>query len=188
MSYSLDDFFNKGSKKKTDETKLLFDFVERAILNLAEVVDQLDSKVTSFEETIKELQGKVSKIGSGSGSGSGSDSDSGVSAPPATAPPAAAPPGVPGLPAAPAPPSSAAPAPPPTPGGLPPLPGLPGTPSSSPSPAPAAKSPPPSQPASPPPSQPASPPPSNPMADQASLRNELAEAFKKIRGRLDEDE
>jgi hypothetical protein len=190
LSYDLDDFFTSGSKKKTEDgSKQLFAFVESVMLNLAEVVDQLDAKVTGFEKSLADIQGKLSTMSTQS-----------ISAPAHSAPSAAPPPG-----GAPAPPPGGAPAPPPgsvpaPPGGAPAPPGLPGVPASA---APAAPGLPPlpgmAAPSSPtpasspsfggPPGQPASPPPQkeNPMMVQASLKNELAEAFKKIRSRLDEE-
>ncbi len=201
LGYSLDDFFTSGSKKKTDETKQLFDFVQRTILNLAEVVDQLDLKVTGFEKSLKDLQDKMATSSSSPAAAPGAP----AAAPGASPAAPGAPPSAPGAPAAApgAPPSAsgapaAAPgAPPSAPGfspaaaappDLPPLPGLPGSaPASSPAPASRSPSPGPSGPGGP--GGPGgSPPKENPMAQQANLRGELADAFKKIRARLDAEE
>ena len=157
MSFdSFENFFETG---KTDKSKIanlemitkqLFAFTEKVFTELATVVDQLDAKVTSLDQTIRMLSSKIDNMSR---------------APPPSPTSLSASPSNMGMPS------------PPVSGGLPPLPGL---------------TPPPVPGGSfgsglvpPPASDPSAKP--SPMAAQAAIRNELQEAFKKIRQNLNED-
>ena len=172
MSFdSFEDFFETG---KTDKSKIanlemitrqLMTFNEKIFTELATIVDQLDAKVTSIDQTIKVLSSKIDNL-----------SRVAVSPPPMSAP--ISPPNMGISPAPSHPASMPGLPPPPSPSGVPSLPGL------SPPPAPGSPfgvgfTPPP--PADDPLAKP------SPMAAQAAIRNELQEAFKKIRQNLKED-
>jgi hypothetical protein len=170
---SFDDFFSSG---KSDTSKManlevivsqLFNFSEKMFTQLATIIDQLDAKVTGFETQIKSLETKIQNVAR--------------APPPSTAPAVSSSPGL-TPPMSPSTPSAGAPGLPPPPaggGGLPPLPGL--------SPPPTSGGAPPGAPGGPP-SGPGGPDQGNPLMVRAQLQNELAEAFKKIRANLKEDE
>ena len=187
MSFdSFEDFFETG---KTDKSKIanlemitreLMTFNEKIFTELATIVDQLDAKVTSIDQTIKVLRSKIDNLSRVAASPPPmsvpiSPPNMGIS--PAPSHPAS----MPGLP------------PPPSPSGVPSLPGL------SPPPAPGSPfgvglTPPPPATGNPFGVGLTPPPPADdplakpsPMAAQAAIRNELQEAFKKIRQNLKED-
>jgi hypothetical protein len=172
---SFDDFFSSGKSETSKMANLevivsqLFNFSEKMFTQLATIIDQLDAKVTGFETQLKSLDTKIQNI---------ARAPPQASAPSMPSSPGLAPPSSPGLPSATAP---GLPPPPAGGGGLPPLPGLSPPPSSGGGP-----------PGSPPgPGGPGGAPGSdtgNPLMVRAQLQNELAEAFKKIRANLKEDE
>jgi len=174
---SFDDFFHSG---KSDKLKVqnvemivgqLFNFMEKSIMELAAVVDQLDAKVTAVDSKVTSLQKQGFTPSAPPGGLHGALPMSGGIPPPPSGLPSAPGGGLPPVPGGGLPPIPGAS----SSSGLPPLPGFGGlspTPMGSHggtpgAPAPEAKP--------------------NPMAVQAQLKNELAEAFKKIRQNLKED-
>ncbi|MFW9928302.1 MAG: hypothetical protein ACFFD1_02815 [Candidatus Thorarchaeota archaeon] len=169
MSFdSFDDFFTgKSDKSKVANleviTSQLFNFTEKMFTQLATIIDQLDAKVTGFDTQLRQLSSKIDNMSRAAPPSTGGSSiSSGVPPPPSHTGPSLPPPpsGSSGLPPLPgmAPPATAAGG-----GGFAPSPagGPPGS------------------------NQPAQ---NNPLMVRAQLQNELAEAFKKIRANLKEDE
>jgi hypothetical protein len=62
MSTNLDDFFGVIKKNKNEATFKLFDFVEKTIMQLAEVVDQLDIKLTSMETNFNRVRSDLEEV------------------------------------------------------------------------------------------------------------------------------
>ncbi len=62
MSTNLDDFFGSIKKKRNEPTLKLFDFVEKTIMQLAEVVQQLDEKLTGMESIFGRVRSDLDDI------------------------------------------------------------------------------------------------------------------------------
>lgn len=62
MSTNLDDFFGSIKKKRNDASLKLFDFVEKTIMQLAEVVQQLDEKLTGLEANFNRVRYDVEEV------------------------------------------------------------------------------------------------------------------------------
>ena len=97
MSTNLEEFFGNIKKKRNEPTLKLFDFVEKTIMQLAEVVQQLDEKLTGMETNFNRVRNDLEEVKRRPSAG-----------------PSASSPGGGGVPVP----------PPPGGGGLPPLPGM----------------------------------------------------------------
>ena len=97
-SETFEEFFGVVKKGKSKKTNEILDFMQNAVLQIAEIVDQLDLKVTSVEGSLNGIKRDIQEIKSRPAAGGGMVSSAPVGAP----------------------------APPPTGGGggLPPLPGI----------------------------------------------------------------
>ena len=84
MSTNLDDFFGSIKKKRNEPTLKLFDFVEKTIMQLAEVVQQLDEKLTGMESNFNRVRSDLEQVKHRSAGGSSAPSlgGGGVPVPP----------------------------------------------------------------------------------------------------------
>ena len=84
MSTNLEDFFGSIKKKRNEPTLKLFDFVEKTIMQLAEVVQQLDEKLTGMESNFNRVRSDLEQVKSRSAGGSSAPSlgGGGVPVPP----------------------------------------------------------------------------------------------------------
>jgi hypothetical protein len=62
MSTNLDVFFGSIKKKRNEPALKLFNFVEQTIMQLAEVVQQLDEKLTGMESNLNRLQSDLEEV------------------------------------------------------------------------------------------------------------------------------
>lgn len=62
MSTNLEDFFGSIRIKRNDPTLKLFDFVEKTIMQLAEVVQQLDEKLTGMEASFGRVRSDLEEV------------------------------------------------------------------------------------------------------------------------------
>ena len=62
MSTNLEEFFGNIKKKKNEPTLKLFDFVEKTIMQLAEVVQQLDEKLTGMESNFNRVRTDLEEV------------------------------------------------------------------------------------------------------------------------------
>lgn len=84
MSTNLEDFFGSIKKKRNEPTLKLFDFVEKTIMQLAEVVQQLDEKLTGMESSFGRVRADLEEVKRRPAGGSSSPSlgGGGVPVPP----------------------------------------------------------------------------------------------------------
>jgi hypothetical protein len=62
MSTNLEEFFGNIKKKRNEPTLKLFDFVEKTIMQLAEVVQQLDEKLTGMETNFNRVRSDLEEV------------------------------------------------------------------------------------------------------------------------------
>lgn len=62
MSTNLEEFFGNIKKKRNEPTLKLFDFVEKTIMQLAEVVQQLDEKLTGMESNFNRVRSDLEEV------------------------------------------------------------------------------------------------------------------------------
>ena len=62
MSTNLEEFFGSIKKKRNEPTLKLFDFVEKTIMQLAEVVQQLDEKLTGMESNFNRVRSDLEEV------------------------------------------------------------------------------------------------------------------------------
>lgn len=62
MSTNLEDFFGSIKRKRNEPTLKLFDFVEKTIMQLAEVVQQLDEKLTGMEASFGRVRSDLEEV------------------------------------------------------------------------------------------------------------------------------
>ena len=62
MSTNLEEFFGNIKKKRNEPTLKLFDFVEKTIMQLAEVVQQLDEKLTGMETNFNRVRSELEEV------------------------------------------------------------------------------------------------------------------------------
>ena len=62
-SDTFEEFFSVVKKNKSgDKTKEILDFMQNAVMQIAEIVDQLDLKVTSLEGSITEVKNELQAV------------------------------------------------------------------------------------------------------------------------------
>lgn len=62
MSTNIEEFFGSIKKKKNEPTLKLFNFVEQTIMQLAEVVQQLDEKLTGLESNFGRVRSDLEEV------------------------------------------------------------------------------------------------------------------------------
>ena len=83
MSTNLEDFFGSIKRKRNEPTLKLFDFVEKTIMQLAEVVQQLDEKLTGMEAGFGRVRADLEDVKRRSAGGASAPSlGGGISVPP----------------------------------------------------------------------------------------------------------